>query len=75
MILTTTDLIGFLQRPSGPISRAETLIYTHPGAVFGIMIDVAFVLGAIIASPVIGYQLWRFLHRRCTRTSGGLRSR
>jgi sec-independent protein translocase protein TatC len=61
VILTTTDLIGFLQQPIRPYLAAGTLIYTHPGAVFGIMIDVAFVLGAIIASPVIGYQLWRFL--------------
>jgi sec-independent protein translocase protein TatC len=61
IILTQTDLIGFLQRPIRPYLAGENLIYTHPGAVFGIMIDVAFVLGAVIASPVIGYQLWRFL--------------
>jgi sec-independent protein translocase protein TatC len=61
IILTQTDLIGFLQRPIRPYLAAENLIYTHPGAVFGIMIDVAFVLGAVIASPVIGYHLWRFL--------------
>lgn len=61
VILTTTDLIGFLQRPIRPYLAGATLIYTHPGAVFGIMIDVAFVLGAVLASPVIGYQLWRFL--------------
>lgn len=60
-ILMQTDLIGFLQRPIRPYLAAETLVYTHPGAVFGIIIDVAFVLGAIIASPVIGYQLWLFL--------------
>ncbi|HUF64891.1 MAG TPA: twin-arginine translocase subunit TatC [Gemmatimonadaceae bacterium] len=61
IILTQTDLIGFLQRPIRPYLAAETLIYTHPGAVFGILMDIAFVLGAIIASPVIGYQLWLFL--------------
>jgi sec-independent protein translocase protein TatC len=61
MILMQTDLIGFLQRPIRPYLAAETLVYTHPGAVFGIIIDISFVLGAIIASPVIGYQLWLFL--------------
>lgn len=61
VILTQTDLIGFLQNPIRPYLHAETLIYTHPGAVFGIMLNVAFVLGAVISSPVIGYQLWLFI--------------
>ncbi|HEX6250763.1 MAG TPA: twin-arginine translocase subunit TatC [Gemmatimonadaceae bacterium] len=61
VILTQTDLIGFLQRPIRPYLTGESLVYTHPGAVFGILMDIAFVLGAIIASPVIGYQLWLFL--------------
>ena len=60
-IITSVDIIGFLQRPIRPYLRGATLVYTHPGDVFGIMIDMAFVLGAIIASPVIAYQLWLFV--------------
>jgi sec-independent protein translocase protein TatC len=61
VILTQTDFIGFLQRPIRPYLVAGSLIYTHPGAVFSILIQVAFILGAVIASPVIGYQLWLFI--------------
>ena len=52
-VVTNFDIIGFLQRPIRPYLGGRTLVYTHPGDVFGILIDMAFVLGAIIASPVI----------------------
>jgi sec-independent protein translocase protein TatC len=60
-VVTNVDIIGFLQRPIRPYLGGRTLVYTHPGDVFGILIDMAFVLGAIIASPVIAYQLWLFV--------------
>ena len=60
-IVTNVDIIGFLQRPIRPYLGGRTLVYTHPGDVFGILIDMAFVLGAIIASPVIAYQIWLFV--------------
>ncbi len=60
-IVTNVDIIGFLQRPIRPYLGGRTLVYTHPGDVFGILLDMAFVLGAIIASPVIAYQIWLFV--------------
>src|SRR5687768_14061955 len=60
-IVTNFDIIGFLQRPIRPYLAGKTLVYTHPGDVFGILIDMSIVLGAIIASPVIAYQLWLFI--------------
>ena len=61
VILSQTDLVAYMQRPIRPYLHGQTLVYTHPGAVFGILLDIAFVLGALLASPVIGYQLWKFL--------------
>lgn len=60
-LVTNVDIIGFLQRPIRPYLGGRTLVYTHPGDVFGILLDMAFVLGAIIASPVIAYQIWLFV--------------
>ena len=60
-IVTNVDIIGFLQRPIRPYLGGRTLVYTHPGDVFGILLDMSFVLGAIIASPVIAYQIWLFV--------------
>ena len=60
-VVTNFDIIGFLQRPIRPYLGGKTLVYTHPGDVFGILIDMAIVLGAIIASPVIAYQVWLFI--------------
>jgi sec-independent protein translocase protein TatC len=60
-IVTNFGVIDFLQRPIRPYLAGKTLVYTHPGDVFGILIDMAFVLGAIIASPVIAYQIWLFV--------------
>ena len=60
-VVTNLDIIGFLQRPIRPYLGGKTLVYTHPGDVFGILIDMAIVLGAIIASPVIAYQIWLFI--------------
>ena len=37
------------------------LIYTHPADPFNILMQVSFGLGLVLASPVIGYQIWAFL--------------
>lgn len=61
VILTQVDVIGFLARPIRPLMNGRNLVYTHPGDPFQILIDSAFALALIIASPVIGYQLWGFM--------------
>jgi sec-independent protein translocase protein TatC len=37
------------------------LIYTEPGEAFGLYINVALIAGALLASPFIMFQVWRFI--------------
>jgi sec-independent protein translocase protein TatC len=60
VLLGKIDIIRFLERPVLPYLHGQKLVYTHPGDPFGIVMDAAFALGAILASPVIGYQAWSF---------------
>ncbi|MEP6507111.1 MAG: twin-arginine translocase subunit TatC, partial [Gemmatimonadales bacterium] len=61
------DLIGFLSEPIKPYLRNGSLIYTHPGTSFKIILNASMFSGLLLATPVIGYQLWGFfspaLHR------------
>jgi sec-independent protein translocase protein TatC len=55
------DVIGLLVRPIAPLLHGGKLIYTHPGDPFGIMVEVAFAIGIVLAAPVILYQAWAFV--------------
>ncbi|MHB0947707.1 MAG: twin-arginine translocase subunit TatC [Gemmatimonadaceae bacterium] len=55
------DLIGLLQRPIAPYLHGEKLGYMHPGDSFSIMLSISFIIGIVIAAPVVLYQLWAFL--------------
>src|SRR5262245_38631318 len=55
------DLILWLQRPVLPFLRGHTLVYTHPGDTFSVLLQMSFVVGIVIALPVIGYNVWAFL--------------
>jgi sec-independent protein translocase protein TatC len=55
------DLIGVLQRPVHPYLRGQTLVFTHPGDTFSAILQMSFVVGIVIALPVIGYNVWAFL--------------
>ena len=59
--VSKVDIIGFLARPVQPYLRGHNLVFTHPGDVFGIVLDASLVLGLLLASPVIIYQVWAFL--------------
>jgi len=54
------DLIGFLSQPIKPYLRNGSLIYTHPGTSFKIILNAAVYTGLLLATPMIGYQLWGF---------------
>jgi sec-independent protein translocase protein TatC len=54
------DLIGFLSEPIKPYLRNGSLIYTHPGTSFKIILNAAVYSGLLLATPMIGYQLWGF---------------
>jgi sec-independent protein translocase protein TatC len=61
LIVVKLDLIRLLQMPITPYMSGHRLVYTHPGDTFSITLSASFMVGLIIASPVIIYQLWAFL--------------
>ena len=60
-IVVKLELIRVLQEPIAPFMDGHKLVYTHPGDTFSITLSTALIVGLIIASPVILYQLWAFL--------------
>jgi sec-independent protein translocase protein TatC len=54
------DLIGILAQPIKPYLRNGSLVYTHPGTSFKIILNASIISGLLLATPVIGYQLWGF---------------
>ncbi len=55
------DLIGLLAAPVLPHLPNGKLIFTHPADTITISLKIAFGLGLIVAAPVIGFHVWRFL--------------
>jgi len=54
------DLVGLLAEPIKPYLRDGSLVYTHPGTSFRIILNASLITGLLLATPVIGYQLWGF---------------
>lgn len=54
------DLVGLLAEPIKPYLRNGSLVYTHPGTSFKIILNASIISGILLATPVIGYQLWGF---------------
>ncbi|HWE85039.1 MAG TPA: twin-arginine translocase subunit TatC [Terracidiphilus sp.] len=54
-----TQLVNFLQAPLTHIGKS--LVFTHPMDPLNLDLQVAFLGGAIIASPLILYQVWLFI--------------
>ena len=54
------DLVGVLAEPIKPYLREGSLVYTHPGTSFKIILNASLITGLLLATPVIGYQLWGF---------------
>jgi sec-independent protein translocase protein TatC len=56
------QIVAFLL---GPTRRAlpagSRVIYTQPGEAFGLYIQIALIVGIVIAMPYIMYQLWKFV--------------
>ncbi len=55
------DLLEFLARPATRYLNGEKLIVTGAMDIFHLQINAGFIMAMIIASPVIGYQLWSFI--------------
>jgi sec-independent protein translocase protein TatC len=60
-IVSQLDVIYWLEQPVLPFLGGRKLVYTTPGAPFSITLNASFALGLLLASPVIGYQIWSFL--------------
>jgi sec-independent protein translocase protein TatC len=54
------DLVGVLAGPIKPYLKDGSLVYTHPGTSFKIILNASLITGLLLATPVIGYQLWGF---------------
>jgi sec-independent protein translocase protein TatC len=61
ILVNKFDVIGFLSAPIAPYLGNRKLGYTHPADTFSILLSMALAVGAVIASPVVVYQIWAFL--------------
>src|SRR5437870_5227906 len=61
IIVEHVDVIGLLIRPIAPLIPGGKLRVTGPTEPFFITLKFAFVLGLVLASPVVGYHVWAFL--------------
>ena len=61
LIVEYVDVIGLLMRPIIPLLPDGKLKFTSPTEPFLITLKFAFILGLLIASPVVIYQTWAFL--------------
>jgi len=61
MIVEHVDVIGLLIQPIKPLIPGGKLRVTSPTDPFFITLKFAFVVGLVLASPVVGYQAWAFL--------------
>lgn len=59
-VVVKGNLIRVLQQPIAPFLPGK-LVFTNPADPFSISLSVAIMLGIVIASPVIIYQVWAFL--------------
>ncbi|HEU5162213.1 MAG TPA: twin-arginine translocase subunit TatC [Thermoanaerobaculia bacterium] len=55
------EIFEWLQAPIKPLLKGETLAYTRLAAPFFLYMKAAFLAGLFLASPVILWQLWRFI--------------
>src|SRR5215218_4270373 len=55
------DVIRLLERPILPYLHGNKLVYTHPGDPFNIAMTASLAVGAVLAAPVVLYQVWAFV--------------
>jgi sec-independent protein translocase protein TatC len=60
VVLQKIEIINFLQQPVAPYLNGRKLVITHPADAFKIVLNASFVLGLVLASPVVIYQAWAF---------------
>ena len=60
-LVTHFPVLTLLKAPITPLLPTGRLMYTSPTEPFFITLKLAFAAGAVLASPVIIYQIWAFL--------------
>jgi sec-independent protein translocase protein TatC len=58
--VTELDVIGILERPFQLVMPGEVLLFTSPTTPVVVTFKLAFVVGFIIALPVVAFQAWAF---------------
>jgi sec-independent protein translocase protein TatC len=61
VIVDAFDVLGLLMRPIAPHLPGGRLYFTSPIEPFMLTLKLAFYTGLVLASPVIVWQLWKFL--------------
>src|SRR4051812_6288488 len=55
-------IVNFVLAPTrAALPPGSSLIYTQPTEAFSLYIEIAMMAGAILTSPIVVYQLWRFI--------------
>src|SRR5436190_3661890 len=56
------QLYDFIMQPTiRQLPEGSHLIYTQPGEAFSLHIQISLIAGIVVASPIIMYQVWRFI--------------
>lgn len=60
IIVERMDVIGLLIRPIAPLLPNGRLNFTSPTEPFFVTLKCAFILGLLLASPYVGFEIWGF---------------
>lgn len=56
------EIVNFVLQPTlAAMPPGRTLIYTRPGEAFSLYVTISLITGAVLASPFIMYQVWKFI--------------
>ncbi len=61
VLVDQLDVLGILMRPIAPQLQGGKLFFTSPIEPFMITLKLGFFVGVVLASPVMIWQLWKFL--------------
>jgi sec-independent protein translocase protein TatC len=56
------QIVNFILAPTRKaLPEGVKLIYTQPGEAFSLYVQIALIMGVVLAAPYIMYQVWRFI--------------
>lgn len=60
-VVVRFDVVRLMAGPIEPYLQGQHLVYTHPTDPFSIVLKASFIVGTLLALPVVLYQVWAFL--------------